>query len=88
MPDLAPYATHHTDSRGRFYDEPESKNRTVFQRDRDRIIHADAFRRLQYKTQVFVNHEGDQYRTRLTRRRQRSKLGGQINRANAHRLKS
>ena len=66
MPDLAPYATHHTESRGRFYDEPESKNRTVFQRDRDRIIHADAFRRLQYKTQVFVNHEGDQYRTRLT----------------------
>ncbi len=53
-------------SRGRLYPEPESPTRTPFQRDRDRIIHADAFRRLQYKTQVFVYHEGDHYRTRLT----------------------
>ena len=51
---------------GRVHDEPESKNRTAFQRDRDRIIHASAFRRLKYKTQVFVYHEGDHYRTRLT----------------------
>jgi len=63
---LAPYATQAEASRGRFYDELPSKNRSVFQRDRDRIIHSDAFRRLQYKTQVFVNHEGDHYRTRLT----------------------
>ena len=64
--DLAPYATHEADSRGRLYDEPESATRGCFQRDRDRIIHAAAFRRLAYKTQVFVNHEGDFFRTRLT----------------------
>src|SRR5690606_22365082 len=63
---LAPYATQWQNSRGRFIPEPEQENRTPFQRDRDRIIHSEAFRRLQYKTQVFVNHEGDHYRTRLT----------------------
>ena len=66
MSNLASYASHEKDSRGRRYDEPEDKNRGVFQRDRDRIIHCGAFRRLEYKTQVFVNHEGDLFRTRLT----------------------
>lgn len=63
---LAPYAIRSRDSRGRVWPEKEHELRTVFQRDRDRIIHSTAFRRLQYKTQVFVNHEGDHYRTRLT----------------------
>ncbi len=66
MRSLASYASHEKDSRGRRYEEPEDKNRGVFQRDRDRIIHCGAFRRLEYKTQVFVNHEGDLFRTRLT----------------------
>ena len=57
--DLAEFASHEQDSRGRLYGGTESKTRGCFQRDRDRIIHADAFRRLAYKTQVFVNHEGD-----------------------------
>ncbi len=63
---LAPYAARSSQSRGRRYEEPESASRTAFQRDRDRIIHCTAFRRLEYKTQVFVNHEGDLFRTRLT----------------------
>jgi dGTPase len=63
---LAPYAMRCTESRGRVHDEPEHAYRTAYMRDRDRIIHASAFRRLEYKTQVFVNHEGDYYRTRLT----------------------
>ncbi|MCZ4282637.1 deoxyguanosinetriphosphate triphosphohydrolase [Kiloniella laminariae] len=63
---IRPYASLPENSRGRLLKEPESKNRTAFQRDRDRIIHSVAFRRLQYKTQVFVYHEGDHFRTRLT----------------------
>jgi len=63
---LAPYACRSSQSRGREYAEEESRTRNIFQRDRDRIIHSTAFRRLEYKTQVFVNHEGDHYRTRLT----------------------
>ena len=63
---LASYAAKSKDSRGRKHPEPEHDLRTVYQRDRDRIIHCTAFRRLEYKTQVFVNHEGDHYRTRLT----------------------
>lgn len=63
---LAPYATCAARSRGRLHPEPESRTRTPFQRDRDRIVHSAAFRRLEYKTQVFVYREGDYYRTRLT----------------------
>lgn len=63
---LAPYAISATASNGRQVPENECKFRTCYQRDRDRIIHSSAFRRLEYKTQVFVNHEGDYYRTRLT----------------------
>jgi dGTPase len=63
---LAPYAAHEEESRGRRHKEPKPTFRSQYQRDRDRIIHSNAFRRLVYKTQVFVNHEGDLYRTRIT----------------------
>ena len=63
---IASFASKAELSRGRLYDEPESATRSAFQRDRDRIIHCGAFRRLKYKTQVFVYHEGDYFRTRLT----------------------
>lgn len=63
---LASYSCDPFNSKGRFFEEDSSKNRSAFRRDCDRIIHSAAFRRLEYKTQVFVNHEGDHYRTRLT----------------------
>ncbi|RZK84665.1 MAG: dNTP triphosphohydrolase, partial [Methylobacterium sp.] len=64
--DHAPYAVRPETARGRLHPEPESPGRSPWQRDRDRVIHSSAFRKLQYKTQVFVNHEGDYFRTRLT----------------------
>ena len=78
---LAPYAAHDATSRGRRHPEPGPEYRGQFQRDRDRIIHSNAFRRLVYKTQVFVNHEGDLYRTRITHSLEVSQIARTIARA-------
>ena len=78
---LAPYGLRSKNSKGRVFPDDEPEYRTAFQRDRDRIIHTTAFRRLEYKTQVFINYEGDYYRTRLTHTLEVTQIGRTIARA-------
>ena len=78
---LAPYGARSMNSKGRAISEDEPEYRTAFQRDRDRILHTTAFRRLEYKTQVFINYEGDYYRTRLTHTLEVAQIGRTIARA-------
>jgi dGTPase len=78
---LAPYGIRSKDTKGRCFPEEEPEYRTAFQRDRDRILHTTAFRRLEYKTQVFINYEGDYYRTRLTHTLEVAQIGRTVARA-------
>jgi dGTPase len=81
MTGTKPYAAHADTSRGRAHQEPAAEFRDPYQRDRDRVIHSSAFRRLEYKTQVFVNHEGDMFRTRLTHSIEVAQIGRTVARA-------
>ena len=81
MTALAPYASDPAQSRGRLHPASDSPTRSEYQRDRDRIIHSTAFRRLQHKTQVFLHHEGQHFRTRLTHTLEVSQMARSIARA-------